>query len=219
MNKLLVTDVDYFSIVKNYEDVYAKLSPYRKEKVSKRKILSDKLLTVTSSALLIRALLDVGFNEEDAIYEENSSGKPSITNVGNFNFSISHSENMAICAYGEDIIGADIEYVKYPNYNIIGRFFTEEEKEFLSTFTSNKIKEKMFFYIWTGKEAVSKAIGKGISIGFNSFSLVKDGVIANSVEVDGKILHIKYDEYKDYVICVASLNEEFEDITEVVFQK
>ncbi len=217
MNKLLLTNVDFYSIVENYENLYKNLSEYRQNKISRRKILTDKLLTLTSSSLIVKALSEIGVEEKNAVYEENSYGCPKISNVENFNFSISHSEEMAICAYSEKTIGCDIELIKYPNYKIVTRFFTKEEKDFLETLQSAKIKEKMFFHIWTGKEAISKALGKGIALGFSTFSLVEEGLIVDEITVEGKKLHLKFIENKNYMICVAAEDNEFEEMVEITY--
>lgn len=107
-------------------------------------------------------------NPKNLLFEYNPFGKPFlVTNSlkNNIKFNMSHSKNMALyCISSQKDVGIDIEFTqkKVEFHLIIERFFSHNEKAFIQKITTNKRKEA-FFKIWTRKEAILKAIGKGIS--------------------------------------------------------
>jgi 4'-phosphopantetheinyl transferase len=89
-------------------------------------------------------------------------------------------------------VGIDVEEIKPIDFDIAKRFFSSNEhRQFLQQPEDKKL---AFFYdIWTMKEAVIKAEGKGLSIPLDSFTvLAQEGRIALEYE------HLL--ERKDYVI-------------------
>jgi 4'-phosphopantetheinyl transferase len=104
-------------------------------------------------------------------------GKPEIItaqNKQNIQFNISHSENIALIAICKNKhIGIDIEQVRdLKDYQKISeRFFSKKENQaVLKEPIKNQI--KTFFQIWTRKEALIKASGKGLFQNLNSFSTI-----------------------------------------------
>lgn len=63
------------------------------------------------------------------------------------------------------------------------RFFTVEEAEFINKSTD---RNSAFFEIWTKKESFVKAVGKGLAIPLNSFSVLTD-----RIEYDGAVYRFK----------------------------
>ena len=127
-------------------------------------------------------------NKEDE--NENAADKIKI-DISIF-FSLSHSENMMICAVACFNIGADCQKINIENVEkckkIAKRFYTEPENKFLNSILSNdsdnddnagdmdyyaKEQEYInnFFRIWTKKEAYIKYTGKGLAEGLNTFSV------------------------------------------------
>lgn len=82
-------------------------------------------------------------------------------------FNISHSGDAALIAVADDRrVGVDIERVREIALDrmeaIIENFFSHSELLFLNSSTGNE-RVKNFFTLWTRKEAVIKAQGKGIA--------------------------------------------------------
>lgn len=76
-----------------------------------------------------------------------------------FDFNISHSGDLAVCAYLENgHIGIDVEAIKPTT--LLRDLFTDIEWELLN---SDPEHNRLFFELWTKKEAVQKANGTGIS--------------------------------------------------------
>lgn len=112
-------------------------------------------------------------------YKKNQHGKPSLDHDTPIRFNISHSQKAAIIAISNHAeIGVDIEFnKKKPSWEKIARrFFNPLEVEHL--FKQEKtIQEKIFFQIWTRKEAYIKALGTGFATPFASFNVITDNII------------------------------------------
>jgi 4'-phosphopantetheinyl transferase len=103
-------------------------------------------------------------------------GKPYLTddcNPLNLQFNLSHSENMAIVGISRDRrIGVDLEKMR-PMENaeqLAERFFCASEYAFLTQAIPEE-RDKLFFQLWTAKEAYLKATGEGISGGLNQVEI------------------------------------------------
>ena len=105
---------------------------------------------------------------KNLLFEYNRFGKPFLNSdflKHDLRFNMSHSKNIALyCISYQKDVGIDIEYIRedVEFQQIIHRFFSHKEKEFIQKITIDKRREA-FFRIWTRKEAVLKALGKGIS--------------------------------------------------------
>ena len=101
-------------------------------------------------------------------------------------FNLSHSEDRAIYAFTlQHAIGVDIEKVQASyNKSVAQRFFSPQENEALEHL-SPKENSIGFYRIWSRKEAIIKAVGKGLVIPIASFSVaVSDVVETISLEND-----------------------------------
>jgi 4'-phosphopantetheinyl transferase len=102
-------------------------------------------------------------------------GKPYLkTNPQNIYFNASHSHDIAI--YGltrHKEIGVDIEKIESEyKISVAKRFFSPDEYSYLRDLPENK-KNAEFYAIWAHKEAVIKALGKGLYMPLNTFSILK----------------------------------------------
>lgn len=102
------------------------------------------------------------------LYKE--SGKPYTDKT---NISISHSGEFVLVGINEKEIGVDIEVIKPFDSRLIKRYFTENEKNYLKSYSD-------FFKVWTVKEAYLKLTGEGIK-GLSKLNVVKD----NQLYIEG----------------------------------
>lgn len=116
-------------------------------------------------------------------------GKPYFEN-NPFFFSISHSNNLVVCAISDYEIGIDVEMINSFNPKLINRICSPDEKQYISDSTEN------FYKVWTAKEAYSKLIGLGISMGLKNIKVD----VQNSL-VEGKKLTIK--SIDNYIISIV----------------
>lgn len=100
-----------------------------------------------------------------------SGGKPVFPGDSGVHFNISHSGGYVVLAFGKAPLGVDIECVKRADLKVAKRFFAKEEYECLAE-TQETEQGDVFYKIWTGKEAVVKASGAGLSVPLDSFSVV-----------------------------------------------
>ena len=87
-------------------------------------------------------------------------------------FNMAHSHDLAVYAVTKkDALGIDIEKMKKIDYEGISRrYFSKEEKKALSSLQDQE-KLQAFYRLWSRKEAIMKALGKGLTIPLSSFSV------------------------------------------------
>jgi 4'-phosphopantetheinyl transferase len=124
--------------------------------------------------LLIGRYLDITPAKVQFEYQEH--GKPALartTALGDFQFNISHSGEMALLAftYGRPI-GVDIEYSRPLDdaERVAKRSFSPGEFEVFRRLPTGQ-KQEAFFNCWTRKEAFIKAIGEGLSHPLDQFDV------------------------------------------------
>lgn len=126
--------------------------------------------------LPLRALLGryLGIPANDVMLVEGEHGRPELANPFNaLQFNWSHSGNAALIAIARGCApGVDIEQLRpRPRaMQLAGRFFHPEEAIALSALDKSE-QEQGFLEVWTGKEAVLKAMGRGIAFGLERLRL------------------------------------------------
>jgi 4'-phosphopantetheinyl transferase len=85
-------------------------------------------------------------------------------------FNLSHSAGMAALAIADCAVGIDIEKVRPINRAVAERFFSARENAALRGLRGADWRDA-FYRCWTRKEAVVKAIGKGLSLRLASFDV------------------------------------------------
>ncbi len=104
-------------------------------------------------------------------------GKPALTDTfsgSGLRFNVSHSEGLALFAFALDReVGVDIECIRdIPEMEqIVARFFSCSEKEIFRRLPENR-KRDVFYQMWTRKEAFLKAVGKGLHVPLDSFTVL-----------------------------------------------
>jgi phosphopantetheine--protein transferase-like protein len=128
--------------------------------------------------------------EEKLFLEKKTHGKLFLPECPSFFFSIAHSGNLLALAFSRHPIGIDVEKKrKVRALAVATKFFSEEELAFISSDGTAKIEEK-FFQLWTAKEAVLKADGRGITAGLREvFAFIKNREIA-SLKLDSNFWNI-----------------------------
>lgn len=102
-----------------------------------------------------------------------SFGKPCLAGAPEVRFSISHSGPTACVAVGADgEIGVDIERcgAHVDDEAVMRRFFSAREADALASMPSG-LRGRAFSEAWTRREAVLKAVGIGLGVDAEAFSL------------------------------------------------
>ena len=134
----------------------------------------DALLSVRGR-LLLKKIINKEFNAQldfqSIAYSQ--FGKPFLNNSC-FDFSISHAGDVVACAVSDTgPIGIDLERV----HQITIADYKEQMTAFEWDHLINSSEQNAFFYYWTQKEAVLKAIGIGLGIELNSFEVISGTTI------------------------------------------
>ena len=136
-------------------------------------------------------------------FNYNYYGKPLVKNPQDKYISVSHSDNLILCATSDHNIGIDIEKMDPSNMIINKQVFHPYEYNYINNISDIYIKLKSFYKIWTLKESYLKFLGIGIYKNLNSFSVLNNSnfkstntIIFNdysfSLITNSKINYIKY---------------------------
>ncbi|MBL0741373.1 4'-phosphopantetheinyl transferase family protein [Chryseolinea lacunae] len=144
-----------------YEAVANRLPQALLEKAGKYRRWEDAQAFLMGRLLLGKGLAAQGVNGHEEIIQYNAYNRPYIAGA-NVDFNISHSGGFVVCALGSNCrVGVDIERIHDVNVHDFADCLTGEEWRRV-----NAQKESLpeFFRIWTIKEAVIKADGRGLQI-------------------------------------------------------
>lgn len=100
-------------------------------------------------------------------------GKPSLAGHPRTQFSLSHSQGLALIAIGgRGPLGADVELLRpMPDADdLAAAHFTRREQEALAALPADE-RDRAFLTCWTRKEACLKAIGVGLLVSPQSFDV------------------------------------------------
>jgi len=148
--------------------------------------------------LLKHGMLQLGYDDSLELMEKTKYGKPYFP-FDSFSFNISHSEDYVVCVISTDEkkqIGIDIEKIKPIILDYFNSVLSAQEKIDIKTYDQ-------FYKIWTRKEAVIKADGRGMQIPLNRVDASK--LIVN-LEEDIYYLS-KVGINKSYEVHIASLTK------------
>ncbi|WP_370476583.1 4'-phosphopantetheinyl transferase family protein [Tamlana flava] len=158
---LNLNDLDYIKLLNLLSDdelIRARLFHFDKDRI--------KFIKVRGALrLILGQYLDI--YPEMIQFNYGNNGKPELKfpDSNQLGFNLSHSGNRAIIGITDKyLIGIDIEEVnnKIDPIDIAHRFFSENEIMLLDNAMDNE-KHKLFYQLWTRKEALLKAVGIGIS--------------------------------------------------------
>ncbi len=187
---------------KQYADLLAFVSEQRKNKILKYLKLEDRILGLTSFALLNYGLHMKGLLSLDFSYSTNQYGKPYVRG-SMFEFNISHTNNAIACAIANTTVGVDIQEKIYEYQNVMEYVCSSSEIEHISASISPV---ECFTKLWTLKESYVKCIGTGIWDGLEhlDFSLMSN----DCGNMYGYYFH--YIIEKEYCLSVCSTEKKIE---------
>jgi 4'-phosphopantetheinyl transferase len=98
------------------------------------------------------------------------NGKPEANGLS---FNVAHSGDVILIAVARTgMLGIDVERINpaTPVLDIAERYFAPEEIAQIAANKSDEAQRTAFFRLWTRKEAIIKADGRGLSVGLSSFA-------------------------------------------------
>lgn len=170
-----------------------KLPLQRQKRVARYALQEDK-----KRCLVAGLILNYRFGENTKLLETDEFGKLYMPNE-ELQFSISHSGKYVVFVEDKQEIGIDIQEMRDFQNDIIRKCFTQDE---IVYFNSELDKKSIFFQVWTGKECLMKAIGKGFKIDPTSFSLMP--LKREKKQIFGKDWYFKWIQIQNYMLCIAT---------------
>jgi len=132
--------------------------------------------------LLKKGLEDLGMAGQFHQIGYMKTGKPFLKNVF---FNISHTDNLVVCAISnEGEIGIDVEKMNPLELSDFKASFTNDEWEAINT---SPFPVKQFYWYWTRKESIIKALGVGLS----HLHLLEIDPSKNHFNANGKKWHLE----------------------------
>lgn len=175
MTEIVSIRVPEFIDSDRYSLLLSKISKERNARIGRYKRISDAYRSLLGELLLRATICDyTGISNDDICFVYNNYGKPSLSkDEGSpFSFNLSHSGKwvVLICSNKHLALGVDVEEIKLMDLGIAEGFFCPQEYIDLKA-KHGKEQLEYFFRLWTLKESYVKALGKGLSIPLNEFSL------------------------------------------------
>lgn len=211
MIKIIAVNLDDTLEKSKFEKLMSYISIQKRDRINRLHRHEDAQRTLIGD-ILIRYLLceRMKIKNQNLIFGVNEYGKPFLTNFNDIQYNISHSGKWVTCLVDNLPVGIDVEQIKPIDINIAERFFSKEEIK--SLLSKNIIDRVDYFYdLWTLKESYIKAVGKGLSILLNSFSIrICDGnfTVSSTHELNDYYFRQYYID-KDYKVAVCSIKNEF----------
>lgn len=199
MQNISVFALNINDIKKKEQEALALLTNERKAKALRYQFDDDRLRCI-GAGLLLRKYCNIRSDEQIIV---NEYGKPTASDV---HFNISHSGEWVVLCTANFPVGVDIEYITPPKPKAAQYAFCDEELSWLS---QNQNKDFGFYTLWTQKEAITKAIGKGLKLSPKSFSVLP---LEQKLTVDGQQVYCKTKQFDNYAVSVAAFSP-FDDFS------
>lgn len=109
----------------------------------------------------------LGGDPASVAFTEGPHGKPAVAGAGDLHVNVSHTDGLALLALGRDApLGVDVERARddVNALDLARRYFAPAEADALEALPAPE-RPRAFLRLWTRKEAVLKASGRGIGGG------------------------------------------------------
>jgi len=189
------------------------LSHDERERAAQHKLAVGFRQFVVARSMLRRLLaIYTGIKPTALVFSYGLHGKPKLTARHSTQFNMAHSGEHAIYAVSQhQSVGVDIECIdRHVNIERVAeRFFSTSEFKSLQKIPLH-LRQHAFLRLWTGKEAVVKATGKGLAQLIGKFEIVHPPnqpaqIIATQLPQLEKIQLYYPDPGTGYVAAVAAL--------------
>lgn len=186
-----------------FERQLALVDAERRKKVNSLALREKKNCSLAAGVILPLALKACGIAGEIKV-ERGLWDKPRLTSPQGVFFNLSHSGEWTVTAISDSEVGVDVQQVRPVDMRLATRFFAESERKILAEAGDNS--ERLFYRLWTVKEAYLKAVGTGLNRPLNSFSVrmtAGGAKISDGAESEGWLVS-EFDCFEGYALaCVA----------------
>lgn len=210
-NFILGIDVNCLEDKEIFEKWYHRMPQYRKNKIDKYKPLRSKRLSLGAGILLYKGLEMLGAG--DAVIFDDDNQKPHVQGATDLEFNLSHSGNLAVCAFSDTGVGIDVQETERFSENLMNHIYKAEEIKYIKLRSKNQLEEELLCTkMWTMKESIMKYYGKGLSM--DPRRIFIDMEHGSRVYYEGEALEgIFFTEFElsGYYVTVCSGYENFSD--------
>ena len=182
---------------KDEKEALLGIPDWRRQHIMKYLRPCDRKLSLGAWRLLENTLERHGFSAANVTMGEN--GKPKCDGVY---FNLSHSGDMVLCVISDAAVGCDIEMVTDAPMEVAERYFSDSERNYISSAETAAGKNRRFFRLWTMKESYLKTTGEGMSlspdrveIDLETLTVLRDGVPETCV--------LKNFSYENYEVTIC----------------
>ncbi|MFS0762824.1 4'-phosphopantetheinyl transferase family protein [Peribacillus phoenicis] len=192
------------SLTGHQMEKYLSQIPIERQEKVRRYVREEDAIRSLCGSLITKFVLWEELKTFNFSYTYNKYGKPFIREFPSFHYNLSHSHNWVVCATDNNEVGIDIEKIKDIDLGIAERFFTPIE--FAEIQRRPHYEQLACFYeYWTMKESFIKALGRGLSIPLNSFSIREENGVYKTIDQNSKLYYFKQPNLdKEYKLAVCS---------------
>lgn len=189
-----------------WRELLPALTQERQQRALTCRFSNDRARTAGAGWLLQYALAQEGIPATEQVLATTALNKPYLIHRPDVHFSLSHSGSWVVCAVSADPVGVDVEFPRC-TLDIGQRFFQPEELEGLDQLPYLQCRDQLN-RLWTAKEAFVKALGGGLTIPLNSFT-VRLGTQGAELEQTLSPLPYRLHEYQPGLcrICLCTTDD------------
>ena len=202
MIKLFYSRFDQWPSEQEFENKLFTLPESIINKINLYNNFGDKVLRLAGKLLLQEAFKGIDIANKLSLSDIllNDNGKPVTANHPIY-FNTAYSGNIAVCIIStKGETGIDIEKIKPIDLSLYQDYFTLNEWNNINSMNNILESYHQFFHLWTRKEAILKASGKGLIFPLNTIE-----VIDSTVNLNNKTYYLQtINLHKDYICHIAT---------------
>ncbi|MEH6409086.1 MAG: 4'-phosphopantetheinyl transferase superfamily protein [Hyphomonas sp.] len=161
------------------------IPPMREEEAARvAKLVDEEAASRLRDSLVCARVMiaeRLGIRADEVRFARSDEGAPRLKNVPERSVSVSRSGGWTLVALGDGLaIGADVELMRDLNWRaMLGMVSSEPEAAAFLALAKNEPEQTLraFFTLWTIKEAVLKATGRGMRAGAKSVQVPVEGLV------------------------------------------
>ena len=145
--------------------------------------LTPRALSAFAHAEVGRLLKAYGNAGSPPALMRDEHGKPHVLDAGFPHFNLSHSGRLVALAFSHACpVGIDVEALRrrHGSLDLATRYFAAQEAQALGALDVAE-QQAAFVHLWTCKEAVLKALGRGLAFGLDRLRFELDGALPRAL--------------------------------------
>ncbi len=205
-NHLYILDTAQLDNDEIFSYWYNKMPAYRRKKIDSFRFVKDKKLSLGAGILLYKGIKRAGLTEPEIVFNKNE--KPFLFGEPDIHFNLSHSGQIAVCAFSDTQVGVDAEITQHFENEIVKHIYSQDEINYVNSHPSDN--DTLYTLLWTIKESVMKYFGTGLSLSPNSIKVdLNEPITAECEEYPTNNLFFSDYTIKGYSIVVCSNHKHF----------